>query len=209
MKANTINTILDRLILSNNDCWVWPGYVTAEGYGRIKLNDKYPLVHRAIFEDQCGSISEGKELHHMCCSRRCCNLTHIQVVTVKEHQKIHKGLRGYCGKGHRMTDNNTYWNPGGGRICRECRRQGSIRRLQDSEFVKIKNERERLRVRQSDNKSVYAYKGYTLTNVDLEIIRKLSLQGLSFRAIGRLFGVTHGYIADIVRFKSHHRNKGN
>jgi len=50
---------------------------------------KNQQLHRITYELINGPIPEGKELHHTCFNKWCCNPDHLQAVTHAEHGEIH------------------------------------------------------------------------------------------------------------------------
>lgn len=58
-------------------CWPWNGAKTG-GYGKIGICGKLVSVHR-IIAMQNGLDIEGKEVHHICGHRDCCNPLHIEI----------------------------------------------------------------------------------------------------------------------------------
>lgn len=60
-----------RVEIDANGCWLWRGYVDANGYGRIGKND---YAHRESFKLFIGDIPEGSHLDHVKgCPKHCCN----------------------------------------------------------------------------------------------------------------------------------------
>lgn len=100
-------------------CWIWNGYVSEDGYGRLgKI-----VAHRMVYEERVGPVPDGLELDHLCRQRDCVNPAHLEPVTHAEN--IRRGvwtLRSHCRQGHEFTPENTYVDPHGQRFCRTCRR---------------------------------------------------------------------------------------
>lgn len=55
--------------------------ITGEG-GRSKLQ----MYHRIVWEDIYGDIPDGYEIDHKCRNRACCNIEHLQILTVSKHK---------------------------------------------------------------------------------------------------------------------------
>lgn len=55
------------------------------GYCRVKRNGQYMPVHRFYYVRHYGPVPEGKELHHLCRVRSCCNPEHLKPVTHVEN----------------------------------------------------------------------------------------------------------------------------
>ena len=60
-------------------CWLWFGYVGADGYGRIATTRGEPpaLTHRASYEASVGSIPSGFQVLHRCDVPSCVNPAHL------------------------------------------------------------------------------------------------------------------------------------
>jgi HNH endonuclease len=124
----TIETVLARLVTTEEGCWVWPAGRTtkSEGaYGLTKLDGKNWLVHRLVYTHLKGEIPEGLHLDHLCCNRLCANPDHLEPVTPgtnNERRSWLKQHRTRCPHGHRYTPENTRFNKKGSRECVTCLR---------------------------------------------------------------------------------------
>ena len=102
-------------------CWQGVGATDTGGYLQIYDSSEKRLVplHRFVYERQTKeTVPEGRECHHVCSDRRCCNPRHIELVTRAEHSAIHKAARTHCRKGHPYVTGT----PGDtGRRCEPCR----------------------------------------------------------------------------------------
>lgn len=115
---------------NNAPCWEWVACKNKYGYGKFAVNSKPEYAHRLSYEDRYGKIPKGLVINHLCRNRKCVNTQHLEVVTVKENNQ--KGLAGfvnglkqrakkYCPQGHEYSNENTYVNPKGDRICKICK----------------------------------------------------------------------------------------
>lgn len=112
------------------DCWEWGGTILNNGYGRFMVKKKTVLVHRYSYELYVGEVPEGLVIDHLCRNRRCVNPDHLEPVTNEENlfrglgYRIMNGMDDSCIRGHKYTEENTYWPPNGGAMrCRMCARQ--------------------------------------------------------------------------------------
>jgi hypothetical protein len=113
------------------DCWLWLGANNGNGYGVIGLGGRaagQDYVHRVAWELERGTIPEGLEVDHLCNTRGCVNVTHMELVTHQENNRRSSspaGLAGrktHCPVGHPYDTANTYRPPGApnSRMCRAC-----------------------------------------------------------------------------------------
>ncbi len=120
-------------------CMRWDGFITSDGYGRLRFNGKKVLVHRLAYERCREIIPSGLEPDHLCRNRACFCPAHMEIVTKTEN--IRRGIslpilaayreeqqrRTHCIHGHLFDDRNTGRNSKGNRYCRECK--NSARRV--------------------------------------------------------------------------------
>ncbi len=111
-------------------CWVWDRGKTLGGYGRVMLEGKKLLVHRAAYEAIIGPIPAGYDIDHLCRNRGCYNPEHLEAVTRKENLRRGKGNQfiglTQCPKGHPYSGSNLVIvkrkrGSGSSRDCRVCK----------------------------------------------------------------------------------------
>lgn len=116
-----------KRVKKTDNCWVWDGYISKYGYGRVKVNYKFKHVHRAVYEMLVSPIQDGLVLDHLCRNRACCNPSHLEPVTVKENILRGIGLASInskktcCKYGHPYDADNTYILKNK-RYCKICER---------------------------------------------------------------------------------------
>jgi len=113
-----LELFLEKINISDNGCWEWQGCYSPNGYGFIRINGKNIKTHRFIYEHYCGELITNIEIHHKCENRKCCNPTHLESLSHKEHSQKHSVT--HCKSGHEFTPESTYIRPDGNRTCRTC-----------------------------------------------------------------------------------------
>jgi hypothetical protein len=109
-----IEGVLNHYSVDEKGCHVWNGCVDKDGYGKVNLLGKTKQAHRVIYEFHNGHIPKGLVTDHLCRTRSCINLNHLEMVT----QKVNT-LRGvgptslhakqiYCIRGHVLSGANLY-----------------------------------------------------------------------------------------------------
>ena len=120
------------------ECVPHTGYINEDGYGRrcLLIDGKrvYKRAHVLAWEAVHGPVPVGLVLDHLCRSRSCVNVAHLEAVTVRENTLRGVGLTAInakkltCHQGHALTGGNVYIDERRGRReCAECRRQRSAR----------------------------------------------------------------------------------
>ena len=103
-------------------CWLWQQSCGSHGYGQTWDGITVRLAHRAAFELSFGRIPEGLTVDHACRTRRCCNPAHLRLMSNVDNASLNgNAVKVACKRGHPFTDENTYVNSKGHRICRACR----------------------------------------------------------------------------------------
>lgn len=81
-------------------CWLWPGYRSGLGYGRIRVAGKLLYVHRVAYEWAKGPIPEGLTIDHLCSVRPCCNPEHLEAVSRGDNAR--RGMAAIAAAGGRL-----------------------------------------------------------------------------------------------------------
>jgi hypothetical protein len=126
-------------------CYVWIKSCDSKGYAQA-FHDFFGKktvvrVHKFLWEKKYGQTPDGKILDHLCNTRNCINIEHLEPVTHGEN--LHRGfIRGtkkpsgacvgkfnniYCANGHKYTKENTYMFRGY-RQCKICRKVRNAKR---------------------------------------------------------------------------------
>ena len=101
-------------------CWIWTAGLQ-HGYGCFWSGSiKTRRAHRIAYEAQCGPLSPGLVLDHLCRERRCVNPAHLEVVTDRENILRGEGTgarfarRTHCKRGHELPEADR------GKPCKLC-----------------------------------------------------------------------------------------
>jgi hypothetical protein len=115
---------------SPDDCWLWVGGRTRNGYGLIKVAGTTRYAHRVAVELDGSTIPEGWEVDHTCFNSSCVNPKHLDPCTPGENERRSKAngtsageqnkRKTHCPAGHPYSDANLYVSPNGRRSCRTC-----------------------------------------------------------------------------------------
>ena len=99
-----------------NGCWLWEGFINADGYGQMRVGDKTMRVHRVIYGLFHGAIPDGLQIDHLCRIRHCANPKHLEAVTSQENTLRGNGpylsrqrnlAKTHCPQGHPYNAENT------------------------------------------------------------------------------------------------------
>lgn len=122
----TDNVMVDPM----SGCWLWQRSTDTQGYGHLwvdfgrgKVSTQAPRLAWELFR---GPIPTGHVIRHRCGVKRCCNVEHLVVVTVRESVTHPDGgsfsavnaAKTRCPEGHEYDRINSR----GARVCKVCQR---------------------------------------------------------------------------------------
>lgn len=114
------------VIKVDSGCWVWQGSLNADGYGCLRVDKRWHLAHRWLYEQLRGSVPIGLDLDHLCRNRACVNPDCLEPVIRKvnllrgEGFAAQRAQQTHCVNGHEFTSENTKIRANGTRLCRAC-----------------------------------------------------------------------------------------
>lgn len=74
------------LVRSDDECWLWNGYITKNGYGQIRIGRSHRRAHRiAWMIHNKKLLPKGTIVRHLCHNKICCNPHHLQTGTAKDN----------------------------------------------------------------------------------------------------------------------------
>lgn len=102
--SERVKVILKRLwskieVNEETGCWEWRGAIKRDGYGYFRKPAKWygrqePVaVHRVMYELYVGDVDGGLQIDHLCRNRKCCNPSHLDVVTQTENLRRGEGTK--------------------------------------------------------------------------------------------------------------------
>lgn len=154
-----------------DDCWIWQGATTPDGYGRFRTDDGLETAAaRYAYRKYESEIPPKHLLYHACGEPGCVNPEHMRPVTPTEHTRLSGGPVGTnsrkkeCRNGHPLSGDNLVINSEGRRKCRTCQK-----RIAAAKKARFKGPR-----KPKPNKTTLRKQIKTMTNV----------------ALGEFYGVT-------------------
>lgn len=123
LRRNTIDDLLKKIVVNKQTgCHIWVGATIHNGYGQAKLDNRWVMVHRAVWEHYKGPIPEGLQIDHTCMVRNCCNVEHLRMVTSQiNNAASNNACAVHLRKPYCPTCGGEYTvRPNGSRYCKPC-----------------------------------------------------------------------------------------
>lgn len=81
------------LDLDSDECQLWFGGMTSEGYGCVDVHGTTYSAHRALWLALGLPLAPGEHLHHTCFRKDCVNVRHLTPQAPGAHARLHAALR--------------------------------------------------------------------------------------------------------------------
>jgi len=96
---------LERHITKDpSGCWLWTGFITPDGYGRISIKRRDWAAHRAVWYLIRGEeIPDDLVAHHTCGVKHCVNPDHLEPMTPRRHRFRHMTDESLASQVRRLT----------------------------------------------------------------------------------------------------------
>jgi predicted XRE-type DNA-binding protein len=100
MDPDTFFEQYDDRIEKTEDCWLWTGATSSNGYGNFTRNKQVFAAHRAAL-----GLPDGYVLHH-CDVKNCVNPDHLYVGDQSDNMQdsFERGTHDFSGENHNQTD---------------------------------------------------------------------------------------------------------
>lgn len=104
-----------RITRREAGCWEWSGHINRKGYGTFGIGKRTILAHSVAWRLWYGVFPDlDKDLHHVCENRKCVRVSHLKMVTPRDHtlkynpgNQCFKNLRKtHCPRGHQLSPDN-------------------------------------------------------------------------------------------------------
>jgi hypothetical protein len=79
--------LMRKVCAQPDGCLLFTGYLTEDGYGRVKAQGEAVYVHRVVYEKTIGPIPPGMEVDHVCRTRNCVKPEHLALISRSDHGK--------------------------------------------------------------------------------------------------------------------------
>ena len=82
-----LERLLNKVLITSDDCWIWQGGRNNIGYGMIRDGKQMRTTHRVSYEEHIGKIPAGMCVLHNCDTPLCVNPAHLRLGTHKDNTR--------------------------------------------------------------------------------------------------------------------------
>jgi hypothetical protein len=93
-------------IATKDECWIWTGAKSTQGYGLLRVDGKLRKSHRLSHIEFIGPIPKGMMICHKCDVPACINPGHLYAGTAKDNMQDRKQRTGYSQSADLSGENN-------------------------------------------------------------------------------------------------------
>lgn len=142
MRGKSLEERFWRLVDKTDDCWMWTGYKTPEGYGCYTDKGEPWKAHRLAYTLAVGKIPDGLTIDHDCRNRSCVRPDHLQPMPLVEN--VMRGFgpcvanlnKTHCKYGHEFTVTNIDPKGRSYRVCKTCEKIRTERRREERQAAR-------------------------------------------------------------------------
>jgi hypothetical protein len=73
------------IVNEETGCWEWQDYLYGQGYGVLRVGNKFIRAHRFSYEYYVKEIPENMIIMHLCDNPKCVNFNHLKLGTQLEN----------------------------------------------------------------------------------------------------------------------------
>jgi len=124
-KKLTIEEKFWNKVGKRDDCWMWIGSISGNGYGSISVNEKTMRAHRFSWELHNGPIPHGMNVLHKCDVRSCVNPSHLFIGSQQDNMDD-MVAKGRCIRANGERQHLSKLNENQVRLIRRIRSEGKL-----------------------------------------------------------------------------------
>jgi HNH endonuclease len=86
--ATKVEVLANTIPIPHVGCLLWLGAYSGAGYGVVRRGGRNEYTHRIVT-----GAPHGKEVHHKCRNRWCCNPDHLEPLDPKHHKCLNRSYQ--------------------------------------------------------------------------------------------------------------------
>ena len=84
-KKNSYDNIVSKGVRQDNGCLLYTNSQQKNGYALVSYENKMMPVHRVVFLLSGKTIPRGFDIHHLCHTKLCIEITHLVAISRRQH----------------------------------------------------------------------------------------------------------------------------